>query len=256
MQDNITSNNVSNDNKNIIEIENLVTKYGDKVVLNGVNTEIKENEIFIILGSSGGGKTTLLKHIIGLIKPFSGNINIFGKSIIDMTEIEFDEVLKQVGMLFQGGALLNSMEVWENVAMPLEQHTDIPTDIIKQIVKQKLKLVDLEHAYHLYPSELSGGMKKRVALARAISLEPRILFFDEPSAGLDPITAKSLDELILNLKKELGMTLVIVTHELESIKRIADRIIFLVAGKNVFCGTLEEAEKANIPVIDEFFGWK
>ena len=245
-----------NKNKNIIEIEDLVTKYGDKVILNGVNTEIRENEIFIILGSSGGGKTTLLKHIIGLIKPFSGNINIFGKSIIDMTEDEFDEVLKQVGMLFQGGALLNSMEVWENVAMPLEQHTEIPAEIIKQIVKQKLKLVDLEHAYHLFPSELSGGMKKRVALARAISLEPRILFFDEPSAGLDPITAKSLDELILNLKKELGMTLVIVTHELESIKRIADRIIFLVEGKSVFCGTLDEAEEASIPVIDEFFGWK
>lgn len=245
-----------NKNNNIIEIENLVTKYGDKVILNGVNTEIKENEIFIILGSSGGGKTTLLKHIIGLIKPFSGNINIFGKSIINMTEEEFDEVLKQVGMLFQGGALLNSMEVWENVAMPLEQHTNIPLPLIKELVKQKLKLVDLEHAYHLLPSELSGGMKKRVALARAISLEPRILFFDEPSAGLDPITAKSLDELILNLKKELGMTLVIVTHELESIKRIADRIIFLVKGKEVFCGTLKEAEKAGIPVIDEFFGWK
>ena len=242
--------------KNIIEIENLITKYGDKTILNGVSADIKENEIFIILGGSGCGKTTLLKHIIGLLQPVSGNINVFGKSIIDMPENDFDEILKQVGMLFQGGALLNSMEVWENVAMPLQQHTDLSDDFIKELVMQKLSLVDLKHAFHLLPSELSGGMKKRVALARALSLEPRILFFDEPSAGLDPLTAKELDELILHLKEQLGMTLVIVTHEVESIKRIADRIIYLEAGKKIFCGTLEESKKAEIPVITKFFNWQ
>jgi len=243
------------EHKKIIEVENLVARYGTKTILDGVSTTVREKEIFVILGSSGGGKTTLLKHIIGLNKPSAGDIKIFGKSILNMTEIEFDEVLKEVGMLFQGGALLNSMEVWENVAMPLEQHTSLPPDIIKDLVRQKLSLVGLQHAYHLFPAELSGGMKKRVALARAIALEPKILFFDEPSAGLDPITSRELDELILRLKKQLGVSLVIVTHELESIKRIADRIIFLVKGRNIFTGTLKEAKAAGLPEINQFFGW-
>lgn len=246
---------IMKEHKKIIEVENLVARYGTKTILDGVSTTVREKEIFVILGSSGGGKTTLLKHIIGLNKPSAGDIKIFGKSILNMTEIEFDEVLKEVGMLFQGGALLNSMEVWENVAMPLEQHTSLPPDIIKDLVRQKLSLVGLQHAYHLFPAELSGGMKKRVALARAIALEPKILFFDEPSAGLDPITSRELDELILRLKKQLGVSLVIVTHELESIKRIADRIIFLVKGRNIFTGTLKEAKAAGLPEINQFFGW-
>jgi len=242
--------------KNIIEVENLVARYGTRTILDGVTTQIREGEIFVILGGSGCGKTTLLKHIIGLNKPFAGDIKIFGKSILNMLENEFDEVLKEMGMLFQGGALINSMAVWENVAMPLEQHTNLPDDLIQTLIHQKLSLVGLNHAYNLHPSELSGGMKKRVALARAIALEPKILFFDEPSAGLDPITSRELDELILRLKTQLGVTLVIVTHELESIKRIADRIIFLNKGKNLFTGTLEEAKAAKLPEIDEFFAWK
>lgn len=241
---------------NVIEINNLHFGYGERKILKGVDLSIREKEIFIILGSSGGGKTTLLKQIIGLLKPQEGSIKIFGQEILGSDEAQFDSILKQVGMLFQGGALINSMEVWENVAMPLLQHTDLPLDIIKQLVRQKLSLVNLQHAYHLLPSELSGGMKKRVALARAIALEPKILFFDEPSAGLDPITAKELDLLILDLKSKLGMTLVIVTHELESIKRIADRIIFLVEGKPVFIGSIDEAKSKSIPIIDQFFGWK
>ncbi|MBN1967790.1 MAG: ABC transporter ATP-binding protein [Candidatus Delongbacteria bacterium] len=242
-------------NDNIIEILELVSGYQDRLILKGVDLKIKRNEIFIILGGSGGGKTTLLKHIIGLLKPRSGDIKVFGKSIINLRENDFDKVLKRFGMLFQGGALINSMEVWENVAMPLLQHTDLPLDSIKEIVKQKLALVNLKHAYHLFPSELSGGMKKRVALARAIALEPEILFFDEPSAGLDPITAKQLDELILDLKEKLGMTIVVVTHELESIKRICDRLVFLIDGKSVFVGTMDEAKSFNHPFINEFFSW-
>lgn len=241
--------------KAIIEVENLVAKYGERVILDGVTTKILEGEIFVILGGSGCGKTTFIKHIIGLNKPKSGDIRIFGKSILKMSENEFDEVLKEVGMLFQGGALMNSMEVWENVAMPLQQHTKLPEYLIQDLVRQKLNLVGLNHAYHLAPSELSGGMKKRVALARAIALEPKILFFDEPSAGLDPITSRELDELVLRLKKQLGITLVIVTHELESIKRISDRIMFLDKGKNIFTGTLDDAKKANILQINTFFNW-
>jgi phospholipid/cholesterol/gamma-HCH transport system ATP-binding protein len=242
-------------NENLIEIRNLVTKYDDRIILDNISLDIRRGEIFIILGSSGGGKTTLLKHIVGLLKPVSGEIRIFGKDILKMEIEEFEDILKKVGMLFQGGALINSMEVWENVAMPLEHHTKLPDSTIRNIVKQKLSLVNLRHAYRLLPSELSGGMKKRVALARAIAMDPEILFFDEPSAGLDPITALELDELILGLKKKLGITLVVVTHELESIKRIADRIVYLQKGKNIFCGTLEEARLANIDEINRFFGW-
>ena len=241
--------------ENIIEINNLVAKYDTKIILDDISLAIKKKEIFIILGSSGGGKTTLLKHIIGLIKPVSGTIDIFGQEVTKMEDDKFDKILTQIGMLFQGGALINSMKVWENVAMPLEQHTKLPLSIIKDLVKQKLALVNLEHAFYLYPSELSGGMKKRVALARAIAMDPKILFFDEPSAGLDPITALELDELILELKEKLGITLVIVTHELESIKRIADRIIYLQKGKDIFTGTLEEARTKNIDEINRFFGW-
>ncbi|MCK5759725.1 MAG: ATP-binding cassette domain-containing protein [Candidatus Delongbacteria bacterium] len=241
--------------ENIIEINNLVAKYDTKIILDDISLAIKKKEIFIILGSSGGGKTTLLKHIIGLIKPVSGTIDIFGQEVTKMEDDKFDKILTQIGMLFQGGALINSMKVWENVAMPLEQHTKLPLSIIKDLVKQKLALVNLEHAFYLYPSELSGGMKKRVALARAIAMDPKILFFDEPSAGLDPITALELDELILELKEKLGITLVIVTHELASIKRIADRILYLQKGKNIFIGTLEEARTKNIDEIDRFFGW-
>lgn len=241
--------------ENIIEINNLVAKYDTKIILDNISLGIKKKEIFIILGSSGGGKTTLLKHIIGLIKPVSGTIDIFGQEVTKMEDDKFDNILTQIGMLFQGGALINSMKVWENVAMPLEQHTKLPLRIIKDLVKQKLALVNLEHAFYLYPSELSGGMKKRVALARAIAMDPKILFFDEPSAGLDPITALELDELILELKEKLGITLVIVTHELESIKRIADRILYLQKGKNIFIGSLDEARTKNIDEIDRFFGW-
>lgn len=241
--------------ENVIEIKDLVARYEDKKVLDNIDLEIKKGEIFVILGSSGGGKTTLLKHIVGLLKPYAGEIKIFGKRTNGMEIEEIEQILKRIGMLFQGGALINSMEVWENVAMPLEQHTNLNSDVIKTIVKQKLSLVNLSRAYRLFPSELSGGMKKRVALARAISMDPEILFFDEPSAGLDPITAMELDELILSLKEKLGITLVIVTHELESIKRIADRIIYLQKGRKIFCGTLEEAKDADIDEINKFFSW-
>jgi phospholipid/cholesterol/gamma-HCH transport system ATP-binding protein len=239
----------------VIEINNLVAKYDTRIILDNISIAIRKNEIFVILGSSGGGKTTLLKHIIGLIKPVSGTINIFGQEVTSMEDDKFDKILTQIGMLFQGGALINSMKVWENIAMPLEQHTKLPPNIIRDLVKQKLSLVNLEHAFNLYPSELSGGMKKRIALARAIVMDPKILFFDEPSAGLDPITAMELDELIIELKEKLGITLVIVTHELESIKRIADRIIYLQKGKNIFVGTLQEAKAEKIEEINRFFAW-
>ncbi|MDD2230141.1 MAG: ATP-binding cassette domain-containing protein, partial [Candidatus Cloacimonetes bacterium] len=170
-----------------------------------------------------------------------------------MEEKEFNDVLKKTGMLFQSGALLNSISIYENVSIPLEMHTKLSAKIRDRIIRVKLALVGLAEAIHMFPSELSGGMKKRAALARALAMDPEILFCDEPSAGLDPITSASLDELILSLKKQLGMTIVIVTHELASIHRIADKIIFLDAGKMLFYGTLDEAKSAGIPEIDTFF---
>jgi phospholipid/cholesterol/gamma-HCH transport system ATP-binding protein len=239
--------------KPIIEVRDLVAKYGEKTILNGISVNIYPNEITVILGPSGCGKTTFLKNILRLYEPYSGSVKILGEEITNLPQEKFNLILKKVGMLFQNGALLNSLSVFDNVSIPLEQHTNLPADIIKKIIEVKLNLVNLSHAIYLSPSELSGGMKKRAALARAIALDPEILFCDEPSAGLDPITSKSLDELILKLKNQLNMTILIVTHELASIHRIADKIIFLHDGKMLFYGTLKEAKNSGIKEIETFF---
>lgn len=237
----------------IIAIQDLVAKYDDKTVLNGISAEIYPNQITVILGGSGCGKTTLLRNILRLNEPFSGSVKFWGKDILTMEEAEYAEVLKKCGMLFQNGALLNSISVYENIGIPIELHTKLSPAIRDRMIRVKLHLVRLDEAIYKFPSELSGGMKKRAALARAIALDPQILFCDEPSAGLDPLTSAALDELILDLKKQLNMTIVVVTHELASIHRIADRIIFLEGGLMLFSGTLQEAYNAGIPQIDTFF---
>ena len=237
----------------IIKLENIVTKYGETKVLDCVSADIYPEKITVILGGSGCGKTTMLKSILKLHRPSSGSVKIFGRETVGLFFEEFDPILEKIGMLFQNGALLNSISVADNVALPLEQHTELPKSIIDKIVRVKLNLVSLGHAENLLPSELSGGMKKRAALSRAIALDPRILFCDEPSAGLDPITSESLDHLILKLKNQLKMTIVIVTHELASIHRIADRIIFLDKGKALFQGTLQQAKTCAIDKVTKFF---
>jgi len=237
----------------IIAIQDLVAKYDDKTVLNGITADIFPNQITVILGGSGCGKTTLLRNILRLNEPFAGSVQFWGKEILTMEEAEYSEVLKKCGMLFQNGALLNSISVYENIGIPIELHTKLSPAIRDRMIRVKLHLVRLDEAIYKYPSELSGGMKKRAALARAIALDPQILFCDEPSAGLDPLTSAALDELILDLKKQLNMTIVVVTHELASIHRIADRIIFLEGGLMLFSGTLQEAYNAGIPQIDTFF---
>jgi len=239
-------------NENILEVENLHSWYGQQHVLDGVNLSVHPGEIMVILGSSGCGKSTLLKNIIRLYTPNMGSIRLLGNEMTELEE-EVEAVLKNVGVMYQHGALLNSLTVGENVALPLEMHTSISPELRREIAELKLRQVELENVYDKYPKELSGGMQKRVAVARAIVLDPEIIFCDEPTAGLDPVTACGLDNLLITLNETLGMTIVVVTHELESIKRIAHRINFLHDGKILFSGSLEEAFDSDIPQIHEFF---
>lgn len=240
-------------NNMIIEVKELTAKYNNNTVLDKISVGIPRNKITVVLGSSGCGKTTLIKNIFRLYPPFSGSVKIMGKEITLMDELEYEQILKEVGMLFQNGALINSLSIFDNIAIPLQQHTDLPDTLIERMIKVKLDLVNLGHAAKLMPSELSGGMKKRAALARAIIMDPEILVCDEPSAGLDPLTSAALDKLILKLKETLDMTILIVTHELASIHRIADNLIFLDTGKVVFNGSLVEAKKSNIEQVKTFF---
>jgi phospholipid/cholesterol/gamma-HCH transport system ATP-binding protein len=203
----------------IIEVQNLSASFGKKRVLHDVSFSAWQNEITVILGSSGCGKTTVMKHLIGLYPVKRGNIKILGENRIPLSEEYENELQLKMGVLFQNGALINSLTIAENIAIPLQQHTDLPDSIINDLIRVKLKLVELDHTQNLFPSELSGGMRKRAALARAIALDPPLLFCDEPSAGLDPVTLSSLDQLILNLRDQLGMTILLVTHEVSSIFR-------------------------------------
>ena len=211
----------------VIEVRDLVAKYGDDVIIDGISFDVYEGEIFVILGGSGCGKSTLLKHLIGLIRPHSGRVVVDGDDISDCDETTYQRMLQKIGVLYQSGALLGSMTLAENVALPVKEYTDLPEDAVNTLVKMKLSLVDLTGYENHLPSQISGGMKKRAGLARAMALNPKILFFDEPSAGLDPVTSAELDNLIIHLNKSLGTTMVIVTHELQSIFAVAHRVIML-----------------------------
>jgi phospholipid/cholesterol/gamma-HCH transport system ATP-binding protein len=239
-------------NENILEVENLHSWYGQQHVLDGINLSVRPGEIMVILGSSGCGKTTLLKNIIRLYTPNTGSIRLLGNEMTELEE-EVEDVLRDVGVMYQHGALLNSLTVGENVAIPLEMHTSISPELRREIAEHKLHQVELVNVYDKYPKELSVGMQKRVAVARAIVMDPEIIFCDEPTAGLDPVTACGLDNLLITLNETLGMTIVVVTHELESIKRIAHRINFLHDGRILFSGSLKEAFDSDIPQIHEFF---
>lgn len=236
----------------ILSVQNIHKWFGDRHILRGVNVDIKEGETLVIMGGSGCGKSTLLRTLIGLLTPDDGRIEIFGKDMVSSSEDERDEIRKKFGMLFQGAALFNSMNVGQNVALPLKEHTDLDQEIIDIIVKVKLELVGLTGFEDLKPYEISGGMKKRVALARAIALDPKIVFYDEPGAGLDPITASMIDYLMMDLSKKLKMTSVVVTHEMKSAFRIADHMIVLESGKVVANGTPEDIKKSDHPYVKQF----
>lgn len=240
-------------NKNIIEVNKLVTHYGETLVLSDVSFTVERGEIFVIIGGSGCGKTTLLKHMTGLLQPTSGSVKHCGTDIAHMDEDQLAKVQRTIGIAFQSGGLFNSMTVGENVALPLREYGNADEELIGSIVRLKLNMVGLGAAENLMPGELSGGMRKRAGLARAIALDPPIIYFDEPSAGLDPIMASGLDDLIVNLNRLLGITFIIVSHELDSIRKIAHRILMLDQGKAIFLGTLDEAGHTSVPRVKQFF---
>lgn len=240
------------DSGSAISIRNLVTRFGDREILKGVSLDIRRGETFVILGGSGCGKSTLLRHIVGLEHPTGGAILIQGKDITRLPEAEFNELRKKIGMAFQNSALFNSMSVGENVALPLQEHTKLEDSTIQIMTRIKLEQVGLSGFESFMPSQLSGGMRKRAGIARALAMDPEILLFDEPSAGLDPIIAAGIDNLILKLKKAFRMTIVLVTHELASAFLLADRMAMLDKGKILFIGTPEEIRRCTMPRVRQF----
>jgi len=236
----------------VISLRNLRVCYGEREILHGINFDVLPGETLVILGGSGSGKSTLLRTLVGLEKPTSGEIFIKGQDLAKASAVELDEIRRKIGMSFQGGALFGSMTVGENVALPLREHTRLEDSTIEIILRLKLEQVGLEGFEYYAPSQLSGGMKKRAAVARALAMDPEILFFDEPSAGLDPIIAAGIDELILQLKRAFRMTIIVVTHELASAFLIADRMLLIDRGKVVALGTPEEMRSSTQPRVRQF----
>ena len=236
----------------IIEVKDVYKKFGDRQILSGVNLKVYKGETIVIMGGSGCGKSTVLRHMASTVKPDSGSVYMRGQNLADLDENGLDALKKKYGILFQSGALFDSLSVKENVCMPLREHTKLDENIITIMVKMKLELVGLRGFEHLMPSQLSGGMKKRVGLARAIAMDPEIIFYDEPTTGLDPIMAGVIDKLILDLSKKLSITSVVVTHDMQSVFRIADRIAMLHDGKILQVGTPEEIKNTTNPMVKQF----
>jgi len=226
--------------------------FGNKKVLDGITFEIRQGETMVVLGGSGSGKSVLIRHIIGLHRPDRGHVLVDGDDVVDYDEEELIPVRKKVAMLFQGGALFDSMNVLDNVAYGLREHTDLPEEEIREAVRRKLSLVGLEGVEELMPSELSGGMKKRVALARSIAMDPRCILYDEPTTGLDPVTATTINELIRDLQRRLQVTSVVVTHDIASAFFVGDRIAYLFDGRMDFVGSVEEARSSKVPRLRHF----
>ena len=236
----------------VLSLRNLRVSYGEREILHGISFDVIRGETLVILGGSGSGKSTLLRTLVGLEKPSAGEIWVNGQDLAKTSAAEMDEIRRKIGMSFQGGALFGSMTVGENVALPLREHTRLEDSTIEIILRLKLQQVGLEGFEYYTPAQLSGGMKKRAAVARALAMDPEILFFDEPSAGLDPIIAAGIDELILELKRAFHMTIIVVTHELASAFLIADRMLLIDKGNIVALGTTEEMRSSTQPRVRQF----
>ncbi len=236
----------------MLSVENITKKYGDRNVLDGVSFAVERKKITHILGTSGGGKSTLLKVMIGALTPDAGRVRYGDSDITLLRGRQLDPYRRKIGMLFQHGALINSLTVGENIALPIREHTGLDDNIVRIMVKMKLELVGLRDFEDLYPGHLSGGMRKRVALARALALDPELVFFDEPTSGLDPIVAAVITKLVSDLNRVLGITCVVVTHAVEEAMRIADRIVLLYRGKVLVQGTPQEIRESPDPLVQQF----
>jgi phospholipid/cholesterol/gamma-HCH transport system ATP-binding protein len=236
----------------MIRIRGLARRLGSKQVLDGVDLDIEKGETLVVLGPSGTGKSVLLKHIIGLMTPDRGSIEVDGENIVGMPERELDEVRKRFGMLFQGAALFDSMTVGENVGLALREHTEMKGDEIERRVIERLEWVGLKDAENLKPASLSGGMRKRAGLARAIAMDPQFILYDEPTTGLDPIMADVINNLIRELQRRMGVTSIVVTHDIHSASKVADRMAMLYGGKVVFQGTPAEVQSTGDPLMRQF----
>lgn len=236
----------------VVAVQDLHVRYSDREILHGITFEVRQGQTTVVIGGSGSGKSTLLRTLVGLERPSSGEVRIRGVDIAKASTRELDAIRKRIGLAFQGGALIGSMSVRENIALPLLEHTSLDPATIEVMVRIKLEQVGLSGFENYQPSQLSGGMKKRAAFARALAMDPEILFFDEPSAGLDPITAAGIDDLILNLKKAYAMSMVVVTHELASAFLIADRIIVIDRGEIVAMGSTDEVRNSQHPRVRQF----
>ncbi|WP_295052658.1 ATP-binding cassette domain-containing protein [Sulfuricurvum sp.] len=238
----------------IIEVRDVVTSFGENLVHDHVNCTVHHNEIYALLGGSGSGKSTLMREMILLERPQSGSIRVLGHELSTLTPLEAMQLRRSWGVLFQSGALYSSLTVGENIALLYNEYTDLNPKLIEELIKLKINLVGLPpHAKHLYPSQLSGGMVKRAALARALALDPKLLFLDEPTSGLDPLSSRQFDALILQLRDLLGLTIVMVTHDLDTIHHIVDRFTLLGDKKAITEGSLQEVLAVNHPIVDYFF---
>ena len=237
----------------ILSVNNVSGGYGEKQILDDINFDIKPGEIRVILGTSGCGKSTLMRNVLQLYRPWEGQVIFLGNDLTQLEDEAYENEILKMGVTYQGGALIGSITVGENVALPLAQHTKLSIGEQFSLVRRSLEMVHLTGTENLMPAQLSGGMLKRAALARAIILDPKLIICDEPTAGLDPVTMKTIDDLILELRDTLNTAFAIVTHEINSIKRISDSITFLEEGKVVFSGTLEKAFTSEIKTVQDFF---
>lgn len=237
----------------VIRCENLTAGYGDTAILEDINLEVRQGEIVTLLGGSGSGKSTLLKTMVGLLDPLEGRVEILGRNFHELGPDDRAELVQDMGVMFQYGALFGSETVLENIALPLREHTDVPEPVIREMVRMKLALVGLEGLEHHLPSECSGGQRKRIALVRSTILDPELVFADEPSAGLDPIVAAGLDKVLRTFQRLFNVTMVVVTHELESIKILADRVVMLSDGDILARGTVDELAASDHPEVRDFF---